>query len=68
MSTFDTPRFSGIDAAIAYAKANGRVSVSRLQRGMGIGYSRAAALLDEMAARGLIKPGITKSTWEWRGE
>lgn len=59
---------SGLEAAVAYAKANGRVSVSHLQRGMGIGYSYAAALLDEMVARGFVGHCVTKSTWEWRGE
>ena len=44
------------DQALAMAREQGRVSASQLQRRFRIGYSRAARLLDELEAEGVIGP------------
>ena len=42
--------------AVAVAKANKKASTSLLQRKLGIGYGRAARIIDEMEDRGMIGP------------
>ena len=44
------------EQALAMAREQGRASASQLQRRFRIGYSRAARLLDEMEAEGVIGP------------
>jgi S-DNA-T family DNA segregation ATPase FtsK/SpoIIIE len=45
------------ERAVALAQAGGRISVSLLQRRLGIGYPRAARLLDLLQERGAIPAG-----------
>ncbi|MDY0167377.1 MAG: DNA translocase FtsK [Thermoguttaceae bacterium] len=56
----DKPGFSSKDelyeAAIDLVVREGRGSVSLLQRGLGIGYGRAARLIDYMAEDGIVGP------------
>lgn len=42
--------------AVAVVKANKKASTSLLQRKLGIGYGRAARIIDEMEDRGMIGP------------
>lgn len=42
------------DAAVAFVKEAGRASTSALQRHFSIGYNRAACIMDQMEARGVI--------------
>jgi S-DNA-T family DNA segregation ATPase FtsK/SpoIIIE len=44
------------DAAVSLARDSGRISVSLLQRKLGIGYPRAARLLDVLEERGIVGP------------
>ena len=44
------------DAAVSVARDSGRISVSLLQRKLGIGYPRAARLLDLLEERGVVGP------------
>ena len=43
-----------LEQAIKLTKERGEISTSYLQRKLGIGYSKAARLIDEMEARGLV--------------
>ena len=45
-----------LEKAIITAREEGKASVSLLQRRLRIGYSRAARLIDEMEAQGIIGP------------
>lgn len=45
-----------LEKAIAEVRSQGRASVSLLQRRLRIGYARAARLIDEMEAQGIIGP------------
>jgi S-DNA-T family DNA segregation ATPase FtsK/SpoIIIE len=45
-----------LERAIAEVRAQGKASVSLLQRRLRIGYARAAHLIDEMEAQGIIGP------------
>jgi S-DNA-T family DNA segregation ATPase FtsK/SpoIIIE len=45
-----------LEKAIAEVRSQGRASVSLLQRRLRIGYARAAHLIDEMEAQGIIGP------------
>ena len=45
-----------LDEAIAIVRELGKASVSLLQRRLRIGYTRAARLIDEMEARGVVGP------------
>jgi S-DNA-T family DNA segregation ATPase FtsK/SpoIIIE len=45
-----------LDEAIAIVRELGKASVSLLQRRLRIGYTRAARLVDEMEARGIVGP------------
>jgi S-DNA-T family DNA segregation ATPase FtsK/SpoIIIE len=45
-----------LEKAIAVVRAQGRASVSLLQRRLRIGYARAARLIDEMETQGIIGP------------
>jgi len=49
----DDPMFA---KAVAVVKANKKASTSLLQRKLGIGYGRAARIIDEMEDRGMIGP------------
>lgn len=49
----DDPMFA---KAVAVVKANKKASTSLLQRKLGIGYGRAARIVDEMEERGMIGP------------
>lgn len=42
--------------AIDLALSLGKISTSMIQRGLGVGYSRACRILDQMEARGIISP------------
>jgi S-DNA-T family DNA segregation ATPase FtsK/SpoIIIE len=44
------------DQAVAEVRKAGRASVSLLQRRLRIGYSRAARLIEEMEAKGVVGP------------
>ena len=52
-----------IERAAALAQEHTRISVSLLQRRLGIGYPRAARLMDTLAARGLVRPGEDGKSW-----
>lgn len=49
----DDPMFA---KAVAVVKSNKKASTSLLQRKLGIGYGRAARIIDEMEERGMIGP------------
>jgi len=51
------------DAALQHARSRGKVSVSSLQRGLGISYNNASSILDEMKRREGLVQGITSFTW-----
>ncbi len=62
------------EAAIDLVVREGRGSVSLLQRGLGIGYGRAARLIDYMAEDGIVGPyngsqarEVTISVEDWQG-
>lgn len=42
--------------AIAYLRAEGRASIALLQRRLRVGYSRGAAIMDELERRGVVGP------------
>jgi len=44
---------------IALVREEGKATVSLLQRKLRIGYTRAAGLIDEMEAQGVIGPATT---------
>jgi DNA segregation ATPase FtsK/SpoIIIE, S-DNA-T family len=44
-------------------REHSRVSVSLLQRRLGIGYPRAARLMDTLGERGLVEPGEDGRSW-----
>ena len=50
-------------AALEQARSRGKVSVSSLQRGLGISYNNASSILDEMKRREGLVQGITSFTW-----
>jgi S-DNA-T family DNA segregation ATPase FtsK/SpoIIIE len=61
------------DEAVEVFLATGRASTSLLQRRMGLGYTRAAKLCDQMEARGIVGPDrgakgrellITQDSWD----
>jgi hypothetical protein len=61
------------DEGVEVFLACGRASTSLLQRRMGLGYTRAAKLCDQMEARGIVGPDrgakgrellITQEAWE----
>ena len=45
-----------MDKALAVVAETGKASASYLQRRLSIGYNRAARLIEEMEARGIIGP------------
>jgi len=47
-----------LDEAIALVRQSGRVSTSWLQRRLNIGYPRAARLIDQLEAEGIIGPAV----------
>lgn len=51
------PRDEMLDKAIDLAHAHSKLSTSLLQRRMRIGYPRAARLMDELEAEGIVGPG-----------
>jgi S-DNA-T family DNA segregation ATPase FtsK/SpoIIIE len=52
-----------IERAAEVAREHTRVSVSLLQRRLGIGYPRAARLMDTLAERGIVEPGEDGRSW-----
>ena len=52
-----------IERAAEVAREHSRVSVSLLQRRLGIGYPRAARLMDTLAERGIVEPGEDGRSW-----
>ena len=44
--------------AVKFAKDNGKVSVSLLQRKFRIGFNRAARIVDQMEELGLVGPSV----------
>ena len=57
-----------LERACTLAKEKGKVSTSFLQRKLGIGYSKAARLIDMMEDKGLITGADGNKPREWRGE
>lgn len=57
-----------LERACTLAKEKGKVSTSFLQRKLGIGYSKAARLIDMMEEKGLITGSDGNKPREWRGE
>ncbi len=47
-----------IQQAIAVVKASGKASTSLLQRRLKVGFPRAARLIDELEARGIVGPAV----------
>ena len=45
------------EKALALLKQDGSVSVSQLQRNLGVSYNRAAKLIADLQAQGLVRPG-----------
>ena len=45
------------EKALALLKQDGSVSVSQLQRNLGVSYNRAAKLIADLEAQGLVRPG-----------
>ena len=45
-----------MDEAVGLVRTQGRASISMLQRRLRIGYTRAARLVEEMEARGIVGP------------
>jgi S-DNA-T family DNA segregation ATPase FtsK/SpoIIIE len=54
--------------AIELARDKGKISTSFLQRKLGIGYSRAARLIDMMEEKGLITGADGNKPREWKGD
>jgi DNA segregation ATPase FtsK/SpoIIIE, S-DNA-T family len=54
--------------ACELAREKGKISTSFLQRKLGIGYSRAARLIDMMEEKGLITEADGNKPREWKGE
>jgi S-DNA-T family DNA segregation ATPase FtsK/SpoIIIE len=52
-----------IDRATEVVQEHSRVSVSLLQRRLGIGYPRAARLMDTLQERGIVEPGEDGRSW-----
>ena len=52
-----------IERAMDVVREHSRVSVSLLQRRLGIGYPRAARLMDTLAERGLVEAGEDGRSW-----
>jgi S-DNA-T family DNA segregation ATPase FtsK/SpoIIIE len=52
-----------IERAMDVVREHSRVSVSLLQRRLGIGYPRAARLMDTLAERGLVTAGEDGRSW-----
>jgi DNA segregation ATPase FtsK/SpoIIIE, S-DNA-T family len=52
-----------IERAMEVVREHSRVSVSLLQRRLGIGYPRAARLMDTLGERGLVEPGEDGRSW-----
>jgi S-DNA-T family DNA segregation ATPase FtsK/SpoIIIE len=50
--------------AVELATEAGRISVSLMQRKLGVGYPRAARLLDQLKDRGIVGPSEDGRTWE----
>jgi S-DNA-T family DNA segregation ATPase FtsK/SpoIIIE len=50
------------------ARDKGKISTSFLQRKLGIGYSRAARVVDMMEEKGLISAADGNKPREWKGE
>jgi len=50
-------------AALEQARSRGKVSVSFLQRGLGISYNHASSILDEMKKREGLVQGVSSFTW-----
>lgn len=44
--------------AVATVRMHGKASISLLQRRLRIGYTRAARLIEEMEARGIVGPAV----------
>ncbi|MBE6891322.1 MAG: DNA translocase FtsK [Ruminococcaceae bacterium] len=68
----DGPEDEKLNEAIRCVVENGQASVSMLQRKIGLGFSRAGKLIDEMEKRGIVGPYqgskprevlITKAQW-----
>lgn len=53
-------------AALEQARSRGKVSVSSLQRGLGVSYNHARSLLDEMKRREGLVQGVSSFTWVFR--
>jgi len=69
----DGPEDEKLNEAIRCVVENGQASVSMLQRKIGLGFSRAGKLIDEMEKRGIVGPYqgskprevlITKAQWQ----
>jgi S-DNA-T family DNA segregation ATPase FtsK/SpoIIIE len=54
--------------ACELAREKGKISTSFLQRKLGIGYSRAARMIDMMEEKGLITPADGNKPREWKGD
>ncbi len=54
--------------ALDLAREKGKISTSFLQRKLGIGYSRAARVIDMMEEKGLITSADGNKPREWKGE
>jgi len=54
--------------ACDFARDKGKISTSYLQRKLGIGYSRAARIVDMMEEKGLITSADGNKPREWKGE
>ena len=69
----DGPEDEKLNEAIRCVVENGQASVSMLQRKIGLGFSRAGKLIDEMEKRGIVGPYqgskprevlLTKAQWQ----
>jgi S-DNA-T family DNA segregation ATPase FtsK/SpoIIIE len=50
-----------MEKAVALVRQEGKASISMLQRKLGIGYTRAARLVDAMEEKGVVGPAQTTS-------
>jgi S-DNA-T family DNA segregation ATPase FtsK/SpoIIIE len=72
VEALSNPRDEGgedlVERAMEVVREHSRVSVSLLQRRLGIGYPRAARLVDTLAERGLVEPGDDGRSWVAAGD
>jgi len=54
--------------ACDYGRDKGKISTSFLQRKMGIGYSKAARIIDALEDKGLITSADGNKPREWKGD